>query len=134
MKKIRSHCHSAHLPHVAPAASLLIISTVTIAENLNQAPAYVGKKSPISAMPTDQNTQHWQIKWQDGKAIIPLHSNNADFFTNNGLARVKQGDKWGFINSQDEVVIPLQDDNGDSLTDNSLAEVKKTISIILLRC
>ena len=45
-------------------------------------------------------------------------------FSKNGLAPVKQNEKWGYINIKGETVINIQYDNAYEFGENKLAKVK----------
>ena len=58
-----------------------------------------------------------------GNFVIPCQFEAADEFSDDGLAPVKQGGKWGYIDQTGKMIIKPQFDGGRPF-DNGLAEVK----------
>lgn len=59
-----------------------------------------------------------------GEIVIELRFDDACGFGENGLARVKIGEKWGYINEKGEIVIEPQFDATYGFAENGLAQVK----------
>ena len=71
---------------------------------------------------TSQEVAAKPVTWQ---IVIPLQFDQADSFDKNGLARVKQGGKYGYIDKTGKFIISPQFDDANSLFFNDLAPVKQ---------
>lgn len=56
--------------------------------------------------PASKNKK-WGFIDENGKLVIPLIYDEADYFTKNGLSAVKRNGKSGFINQQGKEIIPV---------------------------
>lgn len=66
----------------------------------------------------------WKFVDIQGKQVISDSFERAGNFAN-GLAPVRKGDKWGYINKKGEVVIPYQYSGAYEFSPNGLASVEK---------
>ena len=61
---------------------------------------------------------------EQGNMAIPCVYDNAGRFGKNGLAPVRQGDRWGYINKRGELAIPAQYDMAYSSGEEEIARVE----------
>jgi len=83
-------------------ASFLLISCVSFAQE--------------KLIPVHRDVKYGYAYSEDGPLILPARYDDALYFED-GLAPVKTGDKWGFINEQGVQVIPFKFDYANIFTD-----------------
>lgn len=57
----------------------------------------------------------WGFAATDGKIVVPCLYEQVDFFSDDKLAKVKKGGKYGYIDNSGVVVIPLKYDNANRI-------------------
>ncbi|HXB11706.1 MAG TPA: WG repeat-containing protein [Bacteroidia bacterium] len=83
-------------------ASFLFISCVSLAQE--------------KLIPVHRDVKYGYAYSEDGPLILPARYDDALYFED-GLAPVKTGDKWGYINEQGVLVIPIKFDYANIFTD-----------------
>lgn len=72
-----------------------------LTEDYDEAGIFTFGLAPVS------KNKKWGFIDENGKLVIPLIYDEADYFTKNGLSAVKRNAKSGFINQQGKEIIPV---------------------------